>query len=338
MNRNYTLDYLRALAAIMVCICHFRQCLPPPFLNLAEWGHAGVQIFFVISGFVIPFTMAKGGYTLKNLVRFWIKRLIRLHPTYVVAILATFVITTATTFAKTSQIQFSIMDLIRSAFYLQIPPENPVIWTLIIELKYYFLVAFTFPLLFSRGRLIRLATFSSVLIGATVASFQDHQFIPYFLLGFAAAYTHLGIAPLKETIGLATAATLATLLSSSILETSVGALAFLAVLLIKLPKWNPGYAAGEISYSLYLLHFPIGVKFINLLTPHTPQPLLPLLIIPAMLASTVAAIAIYYLVERPSIAWSKRIRYANTRAITSPTIVPPPSNPGLELESKIPLS
>ena len=51
------------------------------------WGWAGVEVFFVISGFIIPFTLWQSGYRLKNYARFILKRIIRLDPPYLLSIL-----------------------------------------------------------------------------------------------------------------------------------------------------------------------------------------------------------------------------------------------------------
>lgn len=49
-------------------------------------GYTGVYISFVISGFIIPYSLHRGGYTLRNFGRFLIKRGIRLYPPYLISI------------------------------------------------------------------------------------------------------------------------------------------------------------------------------------------------------------------------------------------------------------
>ena len=63
---------LRGIAASMVCLYHF-TCGNTSFISnenmfkqVASVGWLGVEIFFVISGFVIPYSMAKNGYQLRN--------------------------------------------------------------------------------------------------------------------------------------------------------------------------------------------------------------------------------------------------------------------------------
>jgi peptidoglycan/LPS O-acetylase OafA/YrhL len=52
-----------------------------------DYGWLGVQVFFVISGFVIPYSMYCGGYRpWQHFGRFLAKRLVRLEPPYLVSI------------------------------------------------------------------------------------------------------------------------------------------------------------------------------------------------------------------------------------------------------------
>jgi len=91
-NNIVVLDSLRAFAALSVCLFHF-VCTTTGYittdwiLNLFDIGKYGVQLFFVISGFVIPWSMYAAGFQLKNLFSFLFKRLARLEPPYVFSVL-----------------------------------------------------------------------------------------------------------------------------------------------------------------------------------------------------------------------------------------------------------
>jgi peptidoglycan/LPS O-acetylase OafA/YrhL len=66
---------------------HFKDKLPS-FSALFKCGGLGVYMFFVISGFVIPFAMREMRYELPRTTgAFLARRLIRLEPTYFVATL-----------------------------------------------------------------------------------------------------------------------------------------------------------------------------------------------------------------------------------------------------------
>ncbi len=53
-ERNQTVDALRAIAALWVCLFHFTSAT-----GVGRYGYLGVTIFFVISGFIVPWSMAR---------------------------------------------------------------------------------------------------------------------------------------------------------------------------------------------------------------------------------------------------------------------------------------
>lgn len=98
-NRILILDGFRALAIISVIFFHFfSRWIPPrnsvslyPYDNAYDFfslGYLGVQFFFIISGFVIFFTLDNT----KDFGSFWKKRLIRLIPSILFASVITFTI------------------------------------------------------------------------------------------------------------------------------------------------------------------------------------------------------------------------------------------------------
>ena len=98
-NRISILDGFRAVAIIAVLFFHFfSRWLPPLFstslypyqdrYNYFKFGYLGVNFFFIISGFVIFFTLEKTAcYS-----SFWKKRMIRLLPSITVASIFIFII------------------------------------------------------------------------------------------------------------------------------------------------------------------------------------------------------------------------------------------------------
>lgn len=83
------LQALRAVAALMVALYHARVLSPFGEAVQFEFGNAGVDIFFFISGFIIPYTTAGSGGAVAW--RFAVKRAIRLLPLYWPLTLAVFV-------------------------------------------------------------------------------------------------------------------------------------------------------------------------------------------------------------------------------------------------------
>lgn len=124
------LQALRALAAIGVVIFHV-GLMPGTGLPF-EVGAAGVDIFFVLSGFIIAYSSSLDAR------QFLPRRLIRVLPAYWIAT----VIAAAFTLQKMT-LPDAADWLVQSLFYLPHPQGRPVLifvaWTLVYELAFYLL-------------------------------------------------------------------------------------------------------------------------------------------------------------------------------------------------------
>ena len=131
-SRVPELDLLRFLAALAVVVFHFGHPseLGPALGRATEFGFLGVQLFFMISGFVILWT-AMG----KSAPEFVISRISRLYPTFWVCVGAT----AATVYFLRGQIGLTTL-LANSTMIpgiLRFPMLDEVYWTLVIEIKFY---------------------------------------------------------------------------------------------------------------------------------------------------------------------------------------------------------
>lgn len=86
-----SIQYLRGIAALLVVICHgfaFRNIIgvtvQEPSESLQYFGAIGVDIFFIISGFIITFTAGSAVGT-SAAIEFGKKRFIRIVPVYYIA-------------------------------------------------------------------------------------------------------------------------------------------------------------------------------------------------------------------------------------------------------------
>lgn len=84
----YSVQFLRAIAVILVLLSHIRHKQEVAVLSGFQWlewfnfGEYGVDIFFVISGFIIAYIAPKAQQTGVDVLHFMIKRLIRIMPLY----------------------------------------------------------------------------------------------------------------------------------------------------------------------------------------------------------------------------------------------------------------
>ena len=91
------LDGLRALAVLMVITGHFLAYAlptrPPKFvLVLASFGGTGVDLFFVLSGFLITRILLRTRNRPHHLANFYMRRVLRIFPLYYGFLLVVFVI------------------------------------------------------------------------------------------------------------------------------------------------------------------------------------------------------------------------------------------------------
>jgi peptidoglycan/LPS O-acetylase OafA/YrhL len=81
-SRLHFLDSLRGIAACSVFFAHAAARWSESFRDfhsqLFQMGQFGVSLFFLCSGFVIPFSLERG----RGLRAFWVKRFFRLYPLY----------------------------------------------------------------------------------------------------------------------------------------------------------------------------------------------------------------------------------------------------------------
>lgn len=92
MKQVSIIDSLRAFAALSVCLFHFICTtvgleFPAMMTSFFSYGQHGVLVFFVISGFIIPWSMYYRNYRPGSMLRFMAKRLVRLEPPYLASIL-----------------------------------------------------------------------------------------------------------------------------------------------------------------------------------------------------------------------------------------------------------
>jgi len=139
-QRLVELDALRGIAAVLVMLFHYTTRYDQLYghespLSLAlPWGHYGVNLFFMISGFVIFMTL----HRIRRPLDFIVSRFSRLFPVFWVAVAITFVLTRTLELPdKTVSAGTAGMNLFMIHGLARIPHVDSVYWTLEIELIFY---------------------------------------------------------------------------------------------------------------------------------------------------------------------------------------------------------
>jgi len=141
--RFHELDILRFLAALAVVFFHYtflnateyESIVTYPVLGeIFKYGYLGVELFFIISGFVILLTASK-----KDWRGFVISRVARLYPAFwiIVTLTTLGIVFFASEIMQVSLSQY-LWNLTMVGEFVGVKNIDPVYWTLQVELKFYF--------------------------------------------------------------------------------------------------------------------------------------------------------------------------------------------------------
>jgi peptidoglycan/LPS O-acetylase OafA/YrhL len=319
-----SVQIMRGIAATVVMLGHltywnhhFRIAFPKFSLHFF-YGYLGATMFFVISGFVIPHAMDAMNYRVRDAGSFFLRRIVRLEPTFVTAVLLAVII--AFLAARTPGYQGNQFTLSLKELLLQFPYLGPwfyvpwingitVAWTLVIEFQYYLLMLVAAPFMLSRSGLLNAIFFCAVIASSLIVRDERALFIhlPSFAVGFSVFLfqsKRVGVLRFLALCALFVGLTAINWGIEVAVTTAISATLILLPLNRPLPILT---SLGTISCSLYLVHQPIGDRVINLvMRVHSSWIQLGGLVV-AVGASILAAIALWYVIERPSHALAKTI-------------------------------
>lgn len=320
------LDPLRAIAALSVCLFHLMGGMLPklvvPTTKAAfSQGWLGVIIFFVISGFIIPYSLVGKTYQVRGFFAYIKKRIVRINPPAYISLLlvigqAVFVTkvihksASATAGISWGQLLHNLTFTIPFTNYQWI---NGVFWTLAIEFQFYIFIGLLFVVLFERS----LVWFAGIYIAVTLLQFvpalEAAQFLHYssvFALGgvalfwqqrrisvwgFAAGLVLFGGLAFWQLGAYTAMVAVATAVVINIVTVSVPGFSFL----------------GKISYSLYLIHAPVSTSLEFILVkvfPPTSDVQKIVMTLVCLLLTIGCSYIFYLLAEQPFIKWAAQKR------------------------------
>jgi len=183
-KRYDSVQAFRGLAAIAVMFFHFRWLINDQFPNVGNylfgWGAIGVDLFFVISGFVITLSAQKLGTGKAASTSFIKSRFSRIMPTYFIILLITFLLSGGmSTFHYPDKLENLLSALTfrpiytnNAPFYVDDSGMYGVRWTLNYEIYFYLVAALC--LLTKKPLTCLLSYFSAALI--IIPMINGHQF------------------------------------------------------------------------------------------------------------------------------------------------------------------
>lgn len=176
----HSVQNLRGIAAVLVVFSHLFTNIPESnskllrgLVDYSVFGTLGVEMFFIISGFIIPYSLYTSKYSIRHWKHFLTKRLIRIYLPYIASIIfitLLYLLWNTTFVGFSNPFKFSLYQVILNAFFInpffQIDFINYAYWTLFVEIQYYFLIALLFPVI------LRYGYFGALVIGVTLFSFN----------------------------------------------------------------------------------------------------------------------------------------------------------------------
>ena len=281
-TRLVGLDALRGLAAIAVCFFHWEHMAfgTATAEQSFRLGLLGVELFFVISGFVILMVAERA----RSVPYFVLARVLRLYPAYLasVALTAVYVL-----WVGKYDIGAVLVNLTMLQSFFDVPNITNPYWTLAFEISFYGLLT----AVLATGAIGQIERLALAWLAAALAyrllvpvrlGFDPErplaqlgyimvapQFAPFFVIGLMVYRLHVG--QLRRSGALALAAALAlTLLGRGDFALVPGPIyavfACLAAAAVwraagSLPRW-PALAPlawiGIVSYPLYLVHCTVA--------------------------------------------------------------------------------
>lgn len=181
-NRLFELDALRGIAAVLVVLFHYTERYgqlyghPHEPIVKISFGHYGVHLFFIISGFVIFLTLEKT----KKPLDFIVSRISRLYPAYWTGVFVTFLcISTFGLPGREISLSDAFINLSMIQSWIRVPSVDGVYWTLSIELKFY-IIMFG---LYLTNNLKRINIFASIWIGLIIIDILIYKFFQIRMIG-----------------------------------------------------------------------------------------------------------------------------------------------------------
>ena len=320
-ERIQELDALRGLAALGVVLYHYTYNYndlwghPEDFRLSFPWGAFGVELFFVISGFVILMTLEQS----KNIGKFVWNRFSRLYPAYWASMLLTFIVVSLLGLPgrERSLFDLAVNTTMCQGFFGVANVDGPY-WTLHVELCFYLLMA----VLFAIGVQKQLLTILAVLavlglvnsIGRVGSEWPGvwqlerawplRHFLPWFFYGVVLYRArHEGLK--RHAAWLALAIGLALVCRPHRMAVVViGLMALSTQTRLPLLCVRPLLFLGTISYALYLVHANVGYALIYRLQGSGVPPLAAVTI--ALALALILAVVITLCIERPAHRWLRR--------------------------------
>ncbi len=343
MQRISFANALRGIAAISVVITHYILMfnyirgefggLPAlaekPFpgwmistfnpLNNLNMGAFGVALFFLISGLVIPISIAslQGKQLAKT--KFVIGRLFRIWPTYIVGLLITLgALEVAAgymgyTTSYTAPQVLTQMSLFRDWFGISAPLDG-VVWTLEVEIKFYLVVLLCWSMI-GRGKLLPIFALGLATVAAANLYPGNHnppsplaafafpiKYVFFMMIGVLFNYNFRGLLSLERLFAISVVALFVFGYSCltegwqvEVIVSYFAAFALFTTFYLLARDWSGGPVfdfLANISYPLYACHGALGIVGMRIMIDQGVSA------IPALIIQTLVTLLLSWIIHK----------------------------------------
>ena len=313
-----------------------RSSRDPASVGFLQYGHVGVYLFFILSGFVLALPFIRWRVTGARriaLSAYFLRRVTRIEPPFIIVAVGLFLVSIALHEPSTTHHLAATLAYSHQAAYGQLSPIDGVFWSLEAEVQWYLVVPLLAVALCRGTPRERLLLISLALVGALVVQvwlgidilsrIALLDVLPFFLVGWLLAeihVTHLQERPRNSTyldiVGIACLPLFFVALRVDpptwrVTLPVLGGLAIAAALhghvftRVLSMRWIA--IIGGMCYSIYLLHYPVlvlGAKVLRANGLTHGYWLWPLYAVLLLLALVLSA-GFFIIVERPCMdpAW-----------------------------------
>ena len=321
------IDFLRGSAALLVAFVHFYlntqqfygnagwyQTAYPFILGRFDIGKFSIGVFFLVSGFLIPYSLDRS----RSIPTFAIHRFLRLYPAYWFSIFFNLTLNYFLAFEPLPHIQTFFANLTMLQGYLRQPDLIGAFWTLQIELTFYIFCVIVFLLHFSNKPHLISYGLMSVSIAFSIFSYFGVHVPMALFIALMLMYCADGLRRQASNTNLVWVLTALSLIPICIFSyRDVAAryiLSYWASMIIfriahhyqfKFFKKAVYKFFADISYSVYLLHAPIGIQLSRSIAENGGSPLLSYST--AFAATILASWIVFRMLEHPMIMLGKKL-------------------------------
>ena len=349
--RFLTIDGLRGIAAMAVVVYHYGQAVGLSNDRLMttwwNWCANGVEIFFVLSGFVIAHSVRTAWFSGTFFWRFAFRRLIRLDPPYWITILleVTLLWVSLQIFSDLQASMPTLTQFLTHFFYLQALTGHPqmlaVFWSLCLEFQFYIALVGGMTIITTLTRRNDALTKQIVLVAGGAlfgwsllvhGTFLPNPWPGLFVerwyqfacgtIAWAFVMGHISIRLLLLAVGAAWCVSLSSIWTfGPAIKWHASSMLMVSTLALAMGLWGryrdlstllSGAVMqflGRISYSLFLIHLVIGARAIGVFDRMLPGTALAKwsMFFAGLAIAVFTAWIMYLFLEKPALQLAQRV-------------------------------